>query len=243
MEKTTGIVLRSVKYGDTSLVCTIFTRLHGVQGFMVQGVRTTKATGNKAGLLQPATLLDIVMYHQPQKSLQRMREYSPAIIHENIQSNVVKSTIALFSVEVLLRLLPAEAPLPDLFDFVYEYFGNVDRLPMPRVANFPLYFLVMCSRQLGYEIKERYTDETPHLNLQEGGYTANPPALSPFTSDADAIALDRFLQACGSDEFRDVEMNAAMRWRLLEWYIAFLQRHSQHMGSIKSLPVLHSILH
>ena len=33
---TQGIVLRSIKYGETSLVCTVFTRLYGVQTYLVQ---------------------------------------------------------------------------------------------------------------------------------------------------------------------------------------------------------------
>jgi hypothetical protein len=38
-------------------------------------------------------------------------------------------------------------------------------------------------------------------------------------------------------------MSAAMRMRLTEWYIAFLQRHTQHMSNIRSLQVLQAILH
>ena len=42
MHKTKGIVLRTVKYGDTSLVVTIFTELFGVQTYLVNGVRSSK---------------------------------------------------------------------------------------------------------------------------------------------------------------------------------------------------------
>ena len=37
--KTKGIVMRAVKYGETSLVVTIFTELFGMQTYMVNGVR------------------------------------------------------------------------------------------------------------------------------------------------------------------------------------------------------------
>ncbi|MFM2327595.1 MAG: repair protein RecO, partial [Bacteroidota bacterium] len=36
--KTKGIVLRSIKYGETSLVVTLFTELFGVQTYMVNAV-------------------------------------------------------------------------------------------------------------------------------------------------------------------------------------------------------------
>ncbi|MEO6932134.1 MAG: recombination protein O N-terminal domain-containing protein, partial [Chitinophagaceae bacterium] len=37
---TKGIVLRSVKYGETSLVSSIYTLSHGLQSYMINGVRT-----------------------------------------------------------------------------------------------------------------------------------------------------------------------------------------------------------
>ena len=51
--KTRGIVLRTIKYGDTSLVATIFTNRLGVQTYLVSGVRTEKRSGSKAIMLQP----------------------------------------------------------------------------------------------------------------------------------------------------------------------------------------------
>ena len=63
LQKTQGIVLRSLRYGETSLISHIFTRANGVQSFMVQGVRTSSQRSNKAALLQPASLLELVVYH------------------------------------------------------------------------------------------------------------------------------------------------------------------------------------
>src|ERR1043165_8138930 len=105
---TQGIVLRSIKYGETSLICTVFTQVYGVQTYLVQGVRLAgaKSRQSRAGLLQPAMLLDIVVYHKAQKSLQRMKEFSAAYIYQSVQEDIVRNSIALFSVELLLRLLP-----------------------------------------------------------------------------------------------------------------------------------------
>ena len=243
MHNTRGIVLRSVKYGDTSLITTIFTALYGVQAYMVQGVRSSKASKNRAGLLQPAMLQEMVVYHQPQKNMQRMKEFQPAYIYQNLLSDVVKNSIALFSVELLLRLLPENAPLPDLFDFAFEYFITLDKTPDRLTGNFPLYFIINCSRQLGYELKGNYTAGTPHLDLQEGGYTAHPPALAPFMSDNDGAILSKLVAADSYEMLQQTEMSGTMRMRLTEWYVAFLQRHTQHMGNIRSLKILQAILH
>lgn len=240
---TTGIVLRAVKYGDTSLVCTIFTGIYGVQTYMVQGVRSSKTKNNKAGLLQPATLLDMVVYHKPNTQLQRIREFQFAHIYKTLQEDIVKNSIALFSVELLLRLLPENAPLPELFDFALDYFKKLDEMQGEAIANFPLYFVIQCSHLLGYDIKGSYSKDTPHLDLHEGGYTQHSPVMPPFVNDEDSKALSKLLQVKDLTGLIHAEMNAAMRFRLLDWYVAFLQRHSQHMGNIRSLHVLQAILH
>ncbi|HTM66098.1 MAG TPA: DNA repair protein RecO [Flavipsychrobacter sp.] len=243
LQRTEGIVLRSVKYGETSLVSTIFTRFFGTQSYLVQGVRTSKMRQNKAALFQPASLLELVAYQHPQKNLQRLREFQTAYIYQSLQEEVIKNSVALFSVELLLRLLPENAPQEDLFDFCFDYFKVLDQLPVDTVANFPLYFVMELSRTLGYELNGDYSEATPHLNLYEGGYSGHPPQMRPFVADEDAKMLSELMHQRELNDLKNVKMNGVMRFRLLDWYIEFLQQHSQHLGTIKSLPVLREILH
>ena len=243
LHKTDGIVLRSVKYGETSLVTTIFTSVFGVQTYMVQGVRSSKQSQNRAGSFQPGTLLDLVVYRQPNKNLQRIREFQAACIYNGMQEDVVKNSVVLFSVEVLLRLLPEDAPLPMLFDIANEYFITLDKVPVASAANFPLYFIIQCSRVMGYELKGQYSQATPYLNLREGGFTDVPPATMSFINDGDAAVLNHMLEVNEYEVLAGIEMNAGMRFRLIDWYIAYLREHTQHMGSIRSLSVLRAVLH
>jgi len=245
LTNTPAIVLRAIKYGETSLVVTMFTRVLGVQGYLVQGIRqaSAKGRGTRAGLLQPATLLELIAYRSPGQHLQRLREFSPAYLYTTVQAEVVKNSIALFSVEVLLRLLPGDAEHPELFDAAWEYFHQLDRLPTGGVANFPLWFVVLCSRALGYELAGQWSPDTPHLNLREGGFTAEAPVVRPFVPDADAEALGRLLAVREPEELAAVPMTADTRFRLIDWYLEFLHQHTQHLGPIRSLGVLRAILH
>jgi DNA repair protein RecO (recombination protein O) len=243
LQNTKGIVLRSVKYGETSLISTIFTEHFGVQSYLVQGVRTAKSRSNKAALLQPATLLELVAYQKSQKNLQRLRDFQSGYLYQSLQEEVVKNSIALFSVELLLRLLPEQAPMPELFEFGFDYFRQLDQLPESRVANFPVYFMLHCSRLLGYELSGTYSTQTPHLHLQEGGFAAHPPLARPFVDEEDAAVLARLLAVRSLDKLHEVPMNSPMRYRLLDWYLEFLHQHTQHLGAIKSLAVLRAVLH
>lgn len=243
LDNTRGIVLRSVRYGETSLISTLFTELHGVQSYMVQGVRSSKAKSQKAGLLQVATLLDMVVYHNPQKKLQRIREFRPAHIYNSVQEEIVKNSIAQFSAELLLKLLPEHAIMQELFEFAFDYFVQLDTMPVNDVANFPLWFIIQCSRILGYPVHGAYSSATPYLNLKEGAFMSQAPANASQLYEDDAKALSMLLQISTYPGIKSVSMNATMRYRLLDWYIEFLQEHTQHLGNIKSLGVLQAILH
>jgi DNA repair protein RecO (recombination protein O) len=243
LHKTRGIVLRAVKYGESSLVVTIFTAQQGVAAYMVKGVRSASARSNRAGTFHPAALLELVVYQQAEKNMQYLREYNPAYIYQSVQENVVKNTIVLFSTEILLRMLPERAPLPALFDFAFEYFVTLDKSPLQDVGNYPLFFIIRCSSILGYELTGTFCAATPYLNLQEGGFTTDTPAAPSAASDEDAKVLSALLVTETYSQLKDIPMNAAMRLRLTDWYIMFLQQHTQHMGNIRSLPVLRTILH
>lgn len=242
LHKTQGIVLRAVKYGETSLVVTVFTHAFGIQAYMMKGVRTGKV-GNKAAYFQTGTLLDMVVYAQAGKNIQHIREYHNAHIYHALHEDVVCNSILLFSAELLLRLLPEHAPLPALFDFAKQYLIALDDKDAGSVANYPVYFILQCSRLLGYEPAGAYSGDTPYLNIEDGGFSAHPPAQAPYTTHDDAKALQQLMAAGGYAGMRAIAVSSDARARLIEWYVAFLQQYSQHLGNIRSLAVLKAILH
>jgi DNA repair protein RecO (recombination protein O) len=243
LQPTRGIVLRAIKYGDTSLIVTVFTRSFGIQSYIVQGIRSAKAKQQRAGLMQPATLLDMVVYNKPLQNLQRIREFQPAHIYRSLHEEIVKNSIALFSIELLLRLLPEHAPMPEVFDLAFNYLCLLDEEHAGDCANLPLYFIIGISRLLGYEIHGNYSTATPHLDLAEGAFSSSPPRVGSSLQDEDIAALAGLLKTEEPGELKRIALNAAARNRIIDWYIEFLQRHTQHMGAIKSLAVLRAVLH
>ena len=49
LHKTNGIVLKVIKYSESSIISNIYTERFGLQTYIVNGVRSAKAKG-KAGL-------------------------------------------------------------------------------------------------------------------------------------------------------------------------------------------------
>src|SRR3954462_14000416 len=119
--KTKGIVLRSVKFGETSCVVTILTELFGVQSYLVNGVRkSTKKGSGKANLFQPSAILDLVVYHNELKNIQRLKEYKWGYLFTHILTDVPKNAVALFMIEILTKCLKQPEANPELFAFAED---------------------------------------------------------------------------------------------------------------------------
>ena len=97
LHQTKGIIIRTVKYGETSLIISAFTELFGVQQYIVNGVRTSKkSSGISAMQLQVGNILDMVVYQNDRNTLQHIKECKQAVHYNDLFSNVVKNTVMLF---------------------------------------------------------------------------------------------------------------------------------------------------
>ncbi|MDT9165980.1 recombination protein O N-terminal domain-containing protein, partial [Escherichia coli] len=78
-----------VRYGETSVIVTMLTELFGLQSYLVNGVRVSGKKGaGKANMFQPTAILDMVVYHNELKQLQRIREFRWAHIYQHILTDV-----------------------------------------------------------------------------------------------------------------------------------------------------------
>jgi DNA repair protein RecO (recombination protein O) len=250
LHKTKGIVLRSVKYGETSVIVTIFTESFGIQSYMVNGVRTASKKGSaKASLFQPAALLDLVVYHNELKHLNRIKEFKWSFIYQHIYSDVPKNAVALFMIELFTKCLKQPEANPDLFVFAEDIFIKLDESNGTVMANLPLFFALHLPYHFGFRITDNYSEKYPYLDLQEGNFVEEQPrhphlpaGQAGFLEDKQAVIVSQLLKVMRPDELGDVKLNHDFRRNLLhvcETYYAF---HIPDFGTMRTLPVLLEIL-
>ena len=138
---TKGIVLRTIKYGETSVVVNIFTLHFGIQSYLVNGVRIA-GKSVKANFFQPSAILEMQVYHNELKNLQRIKEFKWSYLYKNILSDVTKNTVALYMVELLQKCLKQPEPHSELFEFLEDIFLKLDESKGAVMANLPLFFVL-----------------------------------------------------------------------------------------------------
>ena len=243
IQKTKGIVLRSVKYGETSLIVTIFTELFGVQSYLVNGLRQPRKKGSaKATFFQPASILELVAYHNDFNKLQRLREYKWDFLYQHVLSDVRKNAVALFMVELLAKCLKQPEPNPDLFYFVEDALHHLDSANEAVTGNFPLFFALHLAVFFGFRVSDEFSDEKHYLDLQEGQFTAQQPQHQFYLLDREAAAVSDILKIMQPQELEQVFLNQEVRRRIthaIEQYYAF---HIPEFGTLRTLPVLREVM-
>ena len=218
LANTTGVVLRFVKYGDTSIIVTIFTSQFGLQAYIVNGVRSKSGKG-KIALYQPLTLLDLVVYHKEQAAIMRIKEAKCLYPYQNISTDVRKTTIALFIEELINKTVKEEAHAAELCEFLTHSLITLDQTGS---ENFHLVFMVQLAKHLGFQ------PQTPGEVL--GG------RVMDFEEEN---VLKEVLDANYNST---LTISNSQRRNVLDALLRFYSMHIENFGNMRSLSVLREIL-
>jgi len=244
--KTKGIVLRTVKYGETSVVATIFTEKFGIQTYMVNGVRTTQKKGSKAAMMQPGAILDMEVYHNELKGMQRIKECNWHVIYQQLFSDVIKNSIAVYVIELLTKTLKQPEANDELFCFCEDCFLFLDQSEMADAANFALYFSLQLPQFMGFKIQSPdpglETESEIYLDLKEGIFVTDKPKHNYFIQGELTKHTIELLKVIHPEELNEVKLNKEIRKILLTAYQQYYALHLQDFGQMKTMKVLQEVL-
>jgi DNA repair protein RecO (recombination protein O) len=243
LHKTKGIVMRTVKYGETSLIVTLYTELFGIQSYLVNGVRTSSKRGTgKAVYFQPAAILDMLVYHNDLKNLQRIREFSWAFLYSTIFSDILTNAVAVFMVELLQKTIKQPEPNPELFYFVEDSFLHLDNAAGRVLANFPLFFILHLAGFFGFRIQDIYSGKNSILDLREGQFVSELPPHPEVLEGPLAYHAAQLLRVRQPEELQELALNQETRRALLQAFQTFYALQIPDFGEMRTFAILQTVL-
>lgn len=228
---TEGIVLTRIKYGDSGVISSIYTKELGLSSFLMQGVRTKKAK-TKAILFNPCLHVKMVAYHKENRNLFRIKEIQLAANSQALFSDPRKMAIAQFLAEVFKKTLPENEPDEELFHFLSLCSQSIDSLD----AGFPQFIpwvLWKYFRFLGILPSNEWSKQLRFFNIKEGEFVGfeNHETLS----EEESHALNALMKAETHFNF------TARKKELLSNTLSFLIYHVDGFENPKSLEVFQSV--
>ncbi|MCG2614470.1 DNA repair protein RecO [Terrimonas sp. NA20] len=243
LHQTRGIVLRTVKYGETSVIVSMFTELFGLQSYLVNGVRASSKKGSgKANLFQPSAILDMVVYHSEMKQLQRIKEFRWGHIYQHVLTDVRRNAVAMFMIELLSKCVKQPENNPDLYFFAEDALLHLDKGSDTVSANFPLFFALHLPVFFGLRVQDNYSEDATYLDLQEGQFVEHLPMHSMILEGKGAYITSQLLKVQQPEELENIGLNHEFRRGLLQAYEKYYLLHVPDFGTLRTLPVLREVL-
>ena len=235
--KTSGIVLHTIKYTDSTSIITVYTQQFGKVSYMVHGVNKKKSVF-PAAFLQPLSLIEMDVFHTPGKNIQRLKEIRMEHPFTGIPFDPVKNALALFLSEVLFRTLKQTECDDNLYLFIENSILQLD-CSEKGISNFHLVFLLKLTRYLGFEPNQ---DEghANYFDLMNGVFLKEKPLHSHFVLPE--ISAD-FINVLNADySTMDIlPFTRARRANLLKSIVEYYQLQVPDFHELHSLAVLQSL--
>ena len=170
--RTEAVVLRSLDYGETSQIVTLFTREKGKLGVMAKGARRPKSSFGAT--LQPMAYTQVVFYYKPTRTLQTLSESSHVESFHRLRRNLTSITVGLRIVELVDALMEEEDPQLEAFALLVRVLRRLNA-GEARATNLWPYAQLRLAQILGVapaverERVEAVTGEEGLLSLVDGG--------------------------------------------------------------------------
>lgn len=217
LQKTKGIVLNYIKYRESSIISHILTEKYGVQSFIVNGIRSARSKQRMISF-QPLTILDLVIYYNPKKDINRISEFKLGYIYQTAHSHPQKMCMILFLSEIFHKILREEEINEDLFNFLNQSLVFFDQ-KKEGFQNFHLQLLLKLTRFLGFYPEDSFE----HILT-------------------DRSEKDHFEKLLSSNYSLNLKLHNSIRRSYLEHILAYYSDHSVEVKNLKSLPVLKEVL-
>ncbi|MBF1506199.1 DNA repair protein RecO [Prevotella pallens] len=236
--KTRGIVLRSVRFGESSLIVDVLTKSSGRVSFMVHIPKTSRGKIKKQ-YFQPMTLLDFEYDFRQRSNLQRIKDVRVSLPYSSIPIDPAKSCISLFLSEFIYYATRNEQENPTLFTYISTSLEWLDNA-YEDFANFHLVFMMRLGKFLGFH--PFLEDFTPgcFFDLRNGCFTLSMPLHTDFLNAADAGHLYNLMRM-NFDTMKLFKLSHDDRNRITEIVLRYYKLHLPNMPELQSFDILREV--
>ena len=235
---TKAIILKNIKYGDSSLILHAYTAEKGLRNYIVSGVRSTKSK-IPAAAFQVGNMLDIIAYEKYENQLNRIKEINIQTVFKDIPFNIKKGAITQLMMEIVGKCIQEVEPNPVLFNFLADCLLYLDSTN-DSIRNFHLYFLVQFSAFLGFSPGGKYI-EGSFFDQKEGIFTFSDENITSCMNPI--LSSNLYLLSNSSIEnYHKIEMERQIRDDLFFALEKFYQFHLENLKPFECFRIWKELL-
>jgi len=238
LAKSKVIVLKTLKYSESSLIIKTYSEKYGTISFLAKGIRKS-GKSKKAAFFSPLNILNIDFTYKENRDLHFFKDADIHIPLYSLQSKTSKLAISLFLAEFLYKALKEEEANHDLYEFIEKSILHFNELES-NFINFHLLFLIKISKFLGFEPRPIENKNQLYFNIEQG-------VFQDFYSHQDLCLhaeLSNNLNKLLISKMEDISLikfSYVERKEVLNSILKFYEAHFPELGKIESLYILETV--
>jgi DNA repair protein RecO (recombination protein O) len=236
---TQGIIFRTLKYSETSIICDIYTKDKGLRSFIVSGVRNSKK-GSNAAIFIPLNIVDLVAYDADIEKLARIKEINFAYHFSTLNLEVIPSSMAIFILEVCRNAIKEREANEELYNFIIDWIQYLDHNGSIN-PNLHLLFMYEFSAYLGLEPMKNYSNVMSYFDMLEGAFCTTDPG-GEYILDMEDSNLFSYIMDQKREQISTFKTTKIQRDRLTDQWLLYYKLHLPGFKELLSLDVLRSVL-
>jgi DNA repair protein RecO (recombination protein O) len=226
--RTEAVVLRTIDFGETSRIVTIFSRDRGKMGVMARGARNAKSRFGST--LEPLSHIQAIVYYRPTRELQLISEATHVQTYPGIGSSLERLEIGLRCIELVNAVQDVGHANETLFGLLVSVLSALDGAE-ERYENLFPFFQLRLADILGFspsfrrEHIESLAETGGYLNLSTGGI--DDSAMHSSTMRASRSAIRAFAILCRAPirEVLRMVLQKNVRTEVVVLSTAYLKQH------------------
>jgi DNA repair protein RecO (recombination protein O) len=245
--KTEALVLKSIKFGDTSKIATLYTKNYGKIKVIAKGIRKPKS--RLAGSLQTFSYIQIVFYKKQTTEIYLLSQSEILNPYQSLSRNLNRYIFASAVLELLDRLITGEEPNPQLFELTLEILSFMESCPQKNLEKSFWFYALKLADLLGYKPKldkctgcdKPVLEKSVLFSPEKGGIVCKRCARSdqPYLRlSKDSIAWALKLQSIKTEDLDTYNIPKESLNEISSLILNLLDYHAGKGKDLKSLEIL-----
>lgn len=232
LEKSLGLFLKKIPYGDHSAVLSIFTPHRGLITFMGRNLHGKSA---KNALFEPGRFLEIVYFYQNNKNFQQLKDARILKDFSALTLSPTASQVLQFCTEVVYLSVKEGHADDFLFELVKEQFALLCS-PTCNLAWFPQSYLIKLAQVQGFTFPSS-------SNGKWGVHLESGQTISAYLASGSKYLLSAEIDAIEVLSKGEIpQMDKKSKSDFTEKLIKYTEKHVLGGQEIKSYPILKELM-
>ncbi len=239
IQKTEAICIKNTRYGESSVICKMFSAEHGLSSYLIQGLNR-KSSQMRPSHISPGNIVELVIYQKPQASIQRIKELRVIASLIQVQTDMAKNLVLQFILEIIAKTNEDHLKDEIVFNFLKETIIELETTE--QFGYVPLFFLCNYLKFSGWFPNLELWQEGNVFNIREGKFER--PNQSKIVNDLppeQSKQLFNILQSLQKNEKPGIKKNLYKK-ELFKTMLTYYEIHILKGKKIKSPAILSEVL-